>query len=641
MNPIKFLRKYTRVLLMVFMSLLLIAFLVPSQIQGCASNARRIDPELGKAFGKAIHESDRMKCLAEMRVIQQLGFLPAQLNLDPLVYYLLVAEAERAGIQTGVEEVKELLRQRRMTNDQLARIQRDQRISYDDIYEIAGKWLSVRTLMDLQASGVADTLPRRQTSYRDTTQKAVARMSLIDARGFAHRVSEPTEEQLVAFFEEFKAEEPGDSESELQFGYRLPDRVRVEYLTVDPADVVRKVTVKSSQVRRYFEENSNKYMKSDPTVGPPAASAAPPPQVPMTFEEAEDQVREDFRMIKAIDEAQRLVNELHEAVYGPWRPLDRGEEGFRAVPAEPLVSFESLRDEFSERYPVLHQTTDLVDYDLLQGKPLFGDAFVTVNRRPVSVADLAFRVKGLAERAEGDVLPLFNVMEPGPVVVAPDVTGQHQVYQAFVFRVTEVKPSAPPDSIDEVRVQVEEDWRDWQAFEMAREHAEKLAARAREIGLEAALAEATELRETLSAGATAATQPAAEGTPPQRKPRYAEDLEIFTPNPIGRRDSMVVPRVGRTSTLPSAVLELTADLQDESVAHAVTAAPLANQLKWVVAELDELKPLYAGEFEQQVQMSASQLRRGTIQAFQSYWIAPQNVVERTGFESALPDPNAL
>jgi hypothetical protein len=171
-----------------------------------------------------------------------------------------------------------------------------------------------------------------------------------------------------------------------------------------------------------------------------------------------------------------------------------------------------------------------------------------------------------------------------------------------------------------------------QAHEMARQRAETLATRARQVGLAKAVEEATELKDILQAADQAASQPAESGVPPMPT-QYVQDLQPFTPNKITRL-APFLQKLGRVQEIPQAIFAMAAMPVDPATPYRAKSLPQANQFRWVVAELLEIKPLYAGSFEAQL---AKSLREdwSKQQKFYTAWNAPEYLKQRTGF---VPDP---
>jgi len=630
----KFLRKNSRTLILVFMSLLLVAFLVPQTIQGIGQARQGAKAEVGKAYGRAVTTEDLERLRNEWRVISGLSPFDQSLPTEELInLYLLWEEAERAGIRVGREEVKKWLGERRVPDATLQRIQQRTSYRYNRIYDVIGKWLAANRLAALQARGVCTSLPRQEIAYRDTTQKADVRISAINTRAFVHMVPEPTEEELQAFFEECKGRVSEHTEQGFQFGYRDPDRVQIEYLTVNPEKIKRSITITGLQVKHFFEDHPQRYQKPDPSASKPTGGR--PPMVPMTFEEAEKLAREDCRAQRAIETAQELINDIHAEAHRPWATTVREEDGFSKTPEGELVSFEALRDKYSTKYEVEYGQTELLSAPNLRYAPGIGmSGFALESGQAARVFDLAFRVKGIIEEDPKDGLPIYNVGEPADVVFKLGRSWQSRIWitgQPYVYRVITIAPSAPPESLEPLREDLIRDWKLVQAHKLAGEQAERLAERAGEIGLEAAAQEATELRAILAAGARAATQPAV-GTAAPAMPPYVQHLEPTSPADFKRTTTQIRP-VGPISEDIARDIFALADVppSETTPAHRVQAIPVTNQIMWIVAELVDVDPVYAGPFEKQLVETSRSSMLGDQGTFQDEWSSQDNIHARAGF----------
>jgi hypothetical protein len=633
MNFQKYVRQNSRMLLMIVMSLLLVAFLVPNTIQGFGGRDRVIDRKWGRAFGRAVTEKELQVVRADIELLRKVHprLAPRTSDESAVEYFLLVEEARQAGVRFGRAEVTPTLLAAGVTDEYLQNVQRSTGRSYEDIYDVVGRWLAVQQLVSLQSRALLDSLPRQELAYRDQSEEALAQVSVIDDKAFLHRVPEPTDEQLQAFFGECKDRLTEHTDRELKFGYRLPDRVQVEYLTVDPQKIKTHITVQAVQVKRYFEENAARYTKPDPLASQPADGQAP--QVQMTFEEARDKVREDYRESKAVEAAQRLINDIYLKAHQPWAAQQRDSNGFVPAPETPAPAFEDLKREFSTTYEVEYVKTELLSQQDLQRLPGIGGAVVTFGRQVLRVPELALRVQGVLAHDPNDGKPVLNVQEPAPVVFTtrPDPVARRSVpFQAYLFRVAAAAPAAAPESLDVVRTQLIADWKLVQAHELARQQAEKLADSARQNGLAAAVEQDSELKDILAAGEQAdqakMESPPAPGT---TLPKYVDHLKPYTPQRLTRQGGFV-EGLGRTTDLPDELFKLGQGAATEGV-HRVVGVSIAGLNKWVVAELTEIKAPYRGSFEAQV---ASRLRGSNdrdAQRLSRDWFDPNSIQARTGF----------
>jgi hypothetical protein len=633
MKLAKFFRNNSRTLLMVFMSLLLVTFLIPQAVQGLSGRDAGLNRPWGKAFGKKVTDSDLQKVYADAQLLARAGLLQRLPEGASLEYYLQIEEARRLGVRVGREEVKQWLAQGGFTDQRLREIQRTSHRGYDQIYDVIGQWVAVQRLSRLQLGALVDSLPRLEKAYRDTNQDAAAKLSIIDDNAFVKLVPEPSDEQLRTFFDECKARKAAHTEKELLFGYLLPDRVKIEYLTLDPQKIKGEIAVQAVQVQRYFAENAESYKKRDPVTTQPGPDGQFP-QVLQTFEEARDRVRQDYREIRATEVAQGLLNDIYTDASKPWNPSSRDAAGFTEPPAAGPMSFEELKQKFSTTHQVEYGTTGLLSQDEVLTTAVFGKATMSVGRETIRAGDLALRVKGILAEDPNDGLPVLNLREPFLVLTTRTDPQSRKTIpnQAFVLRVVEVAPSAPPESLDAVRTQLTADWKLMQAHEMARQRAETLASSARQVGLAKAVEDATELKDILQAADQAASQPAETGVPPLPT-QYVQDLQPFTPNKITRL-APFLQKLGRVQEVPQEIFALAETPVDTATPYRAKSIPQANLFRWVVAELLEIKPLYAGSFEAQITKSLRE-NWNKQQGFYTAWNDPEYLKQRTGF---VPDP---
>ncbi|MBW7905090.1 MAG: hypothetical protein LC135_06410 [Phycisphaerae bacterium] len=642
MGPAKFFRKYSRVLVLTFMSLLLVVFLI-EPVLTYARRTEHHDRVLGEAFGQRLSVSQVNEAGNEMRVAGMFGF-----NVQPLLIgaddldanlhaYLLVEEARRMGITVAHSDVQELLRQRQIGDEMLDAVRKRTGRSLSSIYDCIGRYIAALQAFEHQAYGVAQSLPRAEEVYQAQLQHADVRLSVLDARAFMSRVPEPSEQELSEYFEAAKNRRTQHSDDRLEFGYHMMNRARIEYLTIDPAKLEGRVVASLRESAAYFERHKDFYIRT--LLGPQAATQ---PASSITFESlpqaARDRIREDRTKVKLGEEAQRLMNDVHDYADRAWRDQPRDEQGYRQPPpAEQTLSFKDVREHFAAQTPIEYGETDLIELRMLQSMPGLGTASYLVGRQTMSVWMLTARTKGLYQPERNETMPLLVVGEPGPVMVdhRPDPTDPRQriPYQAYVFRVVEIVPEGPPRSIEEVRGRLVAEWRLTRAFELARAAAEKLAEQARGVGLEAAVQQSVELLATLEAAEPArlGTKLHSDWPEPLIKP-YREALGPFAEKAFSRVTTVLQELNIPVERLPEAVFGLSYTTGDSQPAHRVVVQAAPRSFNWVVAELVQVDPIYRGEFEARLpQLLTAAEQRGMEELYRG-WFNPQNVKLRAGLK---------
>jgi hypothetical protein len=227
----KFLRRYSKWILAVFGSLLLVVFLAPTAVQEFADSRARgsmvwatVGPE-GEELGSEV----QMQAANELNIIEPLlRPLPFLGDIrDSEHWYLLTREARMAGLipTRGSIELDP------QTAEQIfIRVGRSQR-SEQALASLQG----VLRLIDRWQRGATMSDRRMEASARELFHEVAARVIALEAD--PESAAMPTEAAITAHYETYRDAEPGTGDGVGRFGYRLPDRFTIETLTV-PASVI-------------------------------------------------------------------------------------------------------------------------------------------------------------------------------------------------------------------------------------------------------------------------------------------------------------------------------------------------------------------------------------------------------------------
>ncbi len=341
----------------------------------------------------------------------------------------------------------------------------------------------------------------------------------LEFRRYLDGVAEPTEEQLVAHFEQYKDKLADETEN--GFGCKIPNRVRFEYLKVK-ADVFRaEAVVTDKEIEDYY--NLNKDMEfvvaseqpKTPATTPekPATDASSPtPTAPKAASDNPDASSPAAEDEKADDGAAGRTSESAASSPAPapdaqppatpaktYKPLadvreeirtrlqnqkgadaakKRAEEILSQLLQRPMLGLENLAD---DKYVVYYPTGDFLSQDQIrQAATGIGTAAKMPSgsqwQRPIFFGDLAFSIDPF------DPKPQIFLGRPEGVLI--DGTKN-----AYIFVVREVQPAHVPASLNDVRDVVVRNVKKEAAFKLAEIEAAEILAAARQKGLEAAAAE--------------------------------------------------------------------------------------------------------------------------------------------------------
>jgi len=436
----KFLRKYNTYILAVGGTLLMIVFLIPQAIQSLSQQDARRRASIATVGQDRVSLPEWEQVRRELAVVRQLeplgGGVPILGSIEtPEHWYLLVREAASMGLvraDGSLANQADLAAFAAATQSSPALVE--------------------RTLSKIGAINqmIAIYMARGEFSDRRLRREAVELFRSIDLVPVTIQatadadVPDPTEAELVAHVAEYDDVLPG--EGAMGFGYRLPDRLILEWLEIDP-DAVRAAIVGDGELDEL--ELRVHWRAVQGTGGlPTIASLGEGADVP-------DAVREDFidtRLQDRLDDIRRFAQER---IRRPQRELDR-RDGYLELPedwADRRVDLAELASEIASNFdvprPIRRTSGDQLEpVESIAATPGLGTATNDEYGAPTTIGQMLASTKEFG--GDGD----FPIQEAvaGPILRGTDGT-------LYVFRLVEVDASRPPGGVDEVRDQAVRDLR--------------------------------------------------------------------------------------------------------------------------------------------------------------------------------------
>lgn len=415
-------------------------------------------------------------------------------------WYLLLKEAERYGITASENDILEFIRRLSLTNEDMEKRLAMAGASQRSLHEAIRHALMIDRLAVLAMRAPEVSLPQVELDAERTMSKVDIAVASIDGARDWQKSPEPASDQLAKQFDTYKDNQPGvvrktpDGHT-YTFGYRYPDRVKIEYLRFDRAELLKQYKVTEADydaAYRYYKEHPEEFKRTEaapksPVIGPatvPATQAATRP-VNKSFAEVKEELaarqvaeRVNKVMKKIVEQAQRLAAE-------PWKAAEL-EEGYKKpVPRDKWTSYTAIVDELgkSREYagfrPSYQTRTGFLTEADLKKLPGIGESLALLpSKKTAPFATLATHVRELSPPKDTLASSFLQVGVEGPILT--DEAGN-----VYLYRVTEAEKTHEPASLDEVRPQVIEDLKKIASYERARDQAAKLAAEARGGALEA------------------------------------------------------------------------------------------------------------------------------------------------------------
>lgn len=502
---LKFIRKYQLIVLAVGGSLLMVVFLLQPVLQQLTPDPnKQVVATVGGPKGAKITMRDQVRANIELDMLER--FLPDIFTLLGIEYenktahwLLLKHEAERVGVmgvqQDGTDWIPELAFGIVLVQAQLMR-QMGQNVTADEMNEalimttenlqlrrstlirntpgltdqafseILSKARGVARLRRLYSSAPRLSEPQALRALERLGVRILTDQVVLGPELVLDEIPEPTDSELAAHLERFRNYRPGDTEgSEFGFGYLLPSRVKLEWLTLDPMRIAEVVEADPVQVRRRWQTDH----------------ASTP------FEEARSEIARAIREEKV----SQILNEADETIRGEILSMLRGVERegiYRAIPADwtppdleqiaqDVVA--SVSERHGVRIPlpaVVRRTDSWLTPAQIQQLPGVGRAFYRVGNRTVPVATIPSMVRGVGEDRSVAV-------QTGVPIIDPVAEGAGRT--RYYITVLAARGESPPDSVDEIRETLVRDLKNYRAFQLLAERADEFADIARAGGIPA------------------------------------------------------------------------------------------------------------------------------------------------------------
>ncbi len=272
-----------------------------------------------------------------------------------------------------------------------------------------------------------------------------------------------TEAELLKQFNDYKDDLPGTGKT-YGFGYRFPERVKFEYLSLPQSSLLPKVKVSESDAVAYYDANLDQYTE---TVPAPAVKEGEKPQPPTTkikpYVEVREQIIENLKRTKAGELGDKIIKAAQTILIGDVRSLDV-KDGYRVIPEGfTPKTFEEVSLEIQKQFGVLPAAIKL-DRDWMTQEDLStlqGINYAAVmGKGRVGFSDYLFSVKEIVRETPSTQAGLRLQAH----VVSMPLAGYDG--SRYLFRVIDAQAERSPESLDEVRDAVVEDAKKLAAFSL-------------------------------------------------------------------------------------------------------------------------------------------------------------------------------
>jgi hypothetical protein len=434
------------------------------------------------------------------------------LDANPTGFLLLVEEAHQMGITVSNDALQDML------HSHVVNMPDESSESYELCRQAVYDVMLVNNLLSRVCDVIRISQPRQLQLLALTQQDVALNMAELSAKQNLATATPPTSEQIDAQYQRMKTTLPHEpsADNPLGFGYCLPDRVKVQYIGFNKAEVRAYLISKTAQVdwmtqaMRLYRHNTEEFpvASTEPTtqtvvLGPPAWENLPPDVQAKVYDRVYDTA--------AADLCKKILDHMTEQFAGDWAgyrdAAAKGEAPPMTTLGVPVNSDDYMRhlagamqEQFGPR-PVLgiinNGWKNSADLALLEG---IGTAATVKSQTFGQYATTAGdQFKVAQDLTASDRLALWQPSAPlytglaGEPNDAPTVTATG----FYLFRLSGMDPSHA-QTADEAHDQVVADLLMQQAWNATVAQADKLLAAARQSGVDAAIGDLSPRPTTLT-----------------------------------------------------------------------------------------------------------------------------------------------
>ena len=380
-----------------------------------------------------------------------------------MYWYCLQNEAQRAGIRVPNAQAAELLGQAipRLFNGQtysqlIGGIISRQRIPEDLILTTLSKLLAVLQYARMICSNEDVTTRQIMQAVGAEEESINVEFVKFDSALFAETQDQPSEEEMVEHFDKYKKFLPGaiSDENPYGFGYKLPDRVQLEYMVVR-LDDIRAIVAPPTQdeVGEYYNRRKEQLF-TEQVPSDPNDPNSPLMERVKSYAEVAGSISEWLLRDKINSTAERILQEAKTLTEAGLENADMEPEDATAEQLkEKAGDYEDAARQLSENHSIkvyAGRTGLLSPTDMQTDEHLARLYLQGYGQNPVGLSQVVFAVDELAASELGP----FDVPKPriyqniGPVKdLLSGLKDASETIMAIV-RVIEARKASEPESID-------------------------------------------------------------------------------------------------------------------------------------------------------------------------------------------------
>lgn len=440
------------------------------------------------------------------REIPELSTAINRANQNNPLFFLLVQEARQQGLLIANEQFQNFL-----TNN-VAPLPEEGTAERDQVEQAVYNCLLVRQMLDRAASAIKVSRPYQSLLLAQYAQNISLKFVPITSSHFEGNIPTPTQADIQKQFDAYSDRESaeleqypsqyGQKDDPFGFGYKVPNRVQLQYIGFNHADL-RAAAVASKSLQDWYVAAYGEFLANRDTYdAKPIPGAATRPTIgPTTQSDVRkiDNVQDDFAL-----HAQLVLDDLYDR-----KTVELGEAILKQITEKMNSGFGSYRD--AQASPDAASSTAIAQFTSIKFLKDLAASIQSQFGVPLIVGDIAQpktqfqlrQLEGIGSSAYDNQIPFYwyaiQLFQPWISDVAkqsPQGALALSLWQpsnplidakenAYIFRVSGSDPAHTP-SLSDVKAQVIADWKLSAEYDKALEAAHVLLFHAQQHSLDAA-----------------------------------------------------------------------------------------------------------------------------------------------------------
>lgn len=270
-----------------------------------------------------------------------------------------------------------------------------------------------------------------------------------DSEAFADDQPEPAEQQIAAHFDRYKgfAANVISDENPYGFGYKLADRLSLEYLVIkldDVKGIVKPAT--QAETEEYYQKNRGKFVEQIPT--DPCDPNSPLEQRIKNYSEVALTIAEQLWQQQINSTTEMILQQARTITEANIENLETGPENLTGEQLKQLAGdYNTAAEQLSKEYdvPVYSGRTGLLDVNEVRSENYLGRLFVQTNSpNPIWLSNLLFASEPFGD-SEPDFFDVPKARLYENIGPAKDVISEIML----LARIVEVQKASEPEGLEQ------------------------------------------------------------------------------------------------------------------------------------------------------------------------------------------------